>query len=165
MAYPNGFTYVRGPEPQRIWSTVSSGATFVERVPVTLHATRGCIEADSDSTAIYGISCNRAADSLPGIGAGKVLIEVPEPETVYAVKIQTGVAASAISLGQSYGIEKSGNYLRLDTDSQATPMLTIVGDEFGNTINSDDSSVFVRWHADRLGIYSSAGSISIFAQV
>ena len=165
MAYPNGFTYVRGPEPQRVWSNVSSGATFVERVPVTLHATRNVIEADSDSTAIYGISCNRAADSLGGIGAGKVLVEIPQPETVYAVKIQTGVAASAISLGQAYGIEKSGNYLRMDTDSQATPMVVVVGDEFGNTINSADSSVFVRWLADRLGIYSSAASISIFAQV
>lgn len=164
MAYPNGFTYVRGPEPQRVWSNVSSGATFVERVPVTLHATRNVIEADSDSTAIYGISCNRAADSFPG-AAGKVLIEIPYPETVYATKIQTGVAASAISLGQAYGIEKSGNYLRLDPDSQTTPMLVVVGDEFGNTINSADSSVFVRWLSARLGIYSSEASTSIFAQV
>lgn len=163
MAYQGGFTYVSGPV-RHAWSTVSSTATFKARNPVTLSDDRTLIEAASDTTAIYGIACSDAADTLPGVLSGMVLVEIPEPETVYAVKIQTGVAGSAISLGQSYGIEKSGNFLRLDPDSQVTTMLTIVGDQLGNTINSTDSSVFCRWLGARLGIYSSAASTSVFAQ-
>jgi len=164
MAYPNGFTYVSGGIAGRFWSTVSSTATFRAFNPVTLSDDRTLIEAASDMSAFFGIAQNNAADSIGGVGAGKCLVEVPLPETVYAVKIQTGVAASAISVGQAYGIEKSGNYLRLDTDSQTTPMLTIVGRQNGTVIDSADSSVFVRWHADRLGLLSSTGSIANWAQ-
>ncbi len=162
MAYLDGFNYVRGPVRYQ-WSDVSSTATFLAFNPVTLSDDRTLIEAASDTTAIYGIAMNDAANSLPGVLSGKALVQIPEPETVYATKIQTGVVASVISLGQSYGIEKSGDFLRLDTDSQATTMLNIVGDDQQNTINSVDSSVFVRWLADRL-VQSSAASITIFAQ-
>jgi len=161
MAYANGFTYVSGCV-HYVESIVSSTATFKARNPVTLSDGRTVIEAASDTTAIWGIACNDAANSFAG-RSGRVLVEVPEPETVYAVKVQTGVAASATSIGQGYGIEKSGDYLRLDTDSQTTAMLMIVGDEFGNAVNSADSSVFVRWYANRL-ITSSDASITIFAQ-
>lgn len=161
MAYADGFTYVSGPV-RYIESTVSSTATFRARNPVTLSDDRTVIEAASDTTAIWGIACNNAADSLAG-RSGKVLVEIPTEETIYAVKIQTNVAGSALSIGQGYGIEKSGNYLRLDPDSQATTMLMIVGDQYGNTINSDDSSVYVRWYLNRL-ITSSDASITIFAQ-
>lgn len=162
MAYPPGFSYVRGPY-QLVESFVSSTATFRARNPVTLSDDRTLIEADSDSTAIFGIAMNDAANSFAG-RTGKVLVMVPEPETVFATICESGEAASVLSVGQSYSIEKSGNYLRINPDSQTTPMLTIVGDEYGGTINSDDSSIYVRWHADRLGIYSSTGSINIFAQ-
>ncbi len=117
MAYLDGFNYVRGPVRYQ-WSNVSSTATFLAFNPVTLADDRTLIEAASDTTAIYGIAMNDAADSLPGIMTGKTLVQIPEPETVYATKIQTGVVASVISLGQSYGIEKSGDFQRLDTDSQ-----------------------------------------------
>jgi hypothetical protein len=125
---------------------------------------RTLIEIASDATAFYGIAQSDAADSLPGIRSGQVLVEIPEPETVYKTLVQTGVATSVTSIGQSYAIEKSANHFRIDTDSQATAMVTIVGDQFGNTVNSDDSSVMVRFLADRLGVFSSAGSISVFAQ-
>ncbi len=163
MAYLDGFNYVSGPVRYQ-WSDVSSTATFRAFNPVTLSDDRTLIEAASDTTAIYGISMNDAANSLPGVLSGKALVQIPEPETIYATKIQTGVATSVVSIGQSYGIEKSINHMRLDTDSQATPMLTLVGDELGNQINSADSSVFVRWLGDRLGVFSSAASIDIFAQ-
>lgn len=161
MAYPNGFTYVSGPVTYRE-STLSSGQTVRARNPVTLSDDRTVIEAASDTTVLWGIICHDAANSLAG-RSGKVLIEIPEPETIYATKIQTGVAGSAISIGQGYGIEKSGNHLRMDPDSQVTPFVQVVGDQFGNTINSDDSSVFVRFYANRL-LNSSDASITNFAQ-
>jgi hypothetical protein len=144
-------------------SFVSSTATFRARNPVTLSDDRTLIEANSDSTAIYGIAMNDASESFAG-RTGKCLVMVPQPETVFATICETGEVSSILSVGQSYSIEKSGNFLRINPDSQLTPMLTIVGDEYGATINSDDSSIYVRFHADRLGIYSSTGTINIFAQ-
>ena len=162
MAYQAGFTYVNGSR-RYIYSTVSSTATFKSRNPVTFDARGFLIEAASDTTAIWGIACNNAADSLPG-QAGKTLVEIPEPETLYATQAQTGVASSAFTIGKAYAIEKSGNYFRLDTDSAVTAMLVIVGDQYGNGINSDDSSVFVRFLSERL-IMSSANSIPVFAEL
>jgi hypothetical protein len=160
MAYQDGFTYVEGPI-KYVRSTVSSTATFRGRNIVTLSDDRTLIEAGSDTSLIFGIAGHDAAGS---IYAGSCLVEIPTADTIYAVKIQTGVAASAVSAGQGYGIEKSGNYLRLDTDSQATPMLIIVPRQDGTTIDSADSSVFVHIAGDYLGVFSSHASTGPFAQ-
>lgn len=160
MAYPDGFNYVSGPL-RYVLSTVSSTATFVARVPVTLNDDRSVGEAASDTTALYGVAHHNAADS---IYAGKCLIEVPTGQTVYAVKVQTGVATSALSIGQSYGIEKSGNYLRVDTDSQATPFVTLVPRDDGSTCDSADSTVFVTFLGNKLGVFGSDASVNVFAQ-
>jgi hypothetical protein len=160
VAYPNGFNYVSGPL-RYVLSTVSSTATFVARVPVTLNDDRSVGEAASDTTALFGVAHHNAADS---IYAGKCLIEVPTEQTVYAVKVQTGVATSALSIGQSYGLEKSGNYLRVDTDSQATPFVTLVPRDDGSTCDSADSTVFVTILGDKLGVFGSNASVNVFAQ-
>jgi len=162
MAYLAGFNYVSGPYRMRD-SAVSSTATFRAFNPVTLSDDRTLIEAASDTTAIYGIAMADAADSLPGIKAGFCPVMIPEPETVFVCGIQTGVATSATSIGQGYGLEKAGNHLRLDTDSQATAIVQIVGDSAGNTVNSADSTVFVSFFGNRI-IGSSDASITIFAQ-
>lgn len=162
MAYPDGFNYVSGPA-HYVWSTISSTATFKARNPVTLSDDRTLIEAASDSTAIFGIAQNDAANSLAG-RTGRTLVLIPTNETVFATKVQTGVATSATSIGQSYNIEKSGDYFRMDTDSQTTTMVTVVGDEYGQTVRSEDSSVFVTFLGNRLGVYNSNASVSVFAQ-
>ena len=158
MAYPNGFTYISGPV-KYVLSTLSSTCTVKARNPVTLSDDRSVIEAASDSTAIYGISAHDAANS---IYPGMILIEIPEPETVYATKVQTGVAASELSVGQSHGIEKSGDYFRADVDSTQTNMLTIVPRGNFATHDSADSSIFVHWNGDFLGVFSSNASVGIF---
>jgi hypothetical protein len=160
MAFPNGFHYVSGPV-KRVLSTVSSTATFRRGCPVTLSDDRTVIEADSDSTAIYGIACHDAADS---IRAGTCLVEIPTNETVYAGKIGTAAAASEVSAGQSVAIEKSGNYFILNEDSQTTEMVTIVPRDDFSTLDSDDSTVFFQWNGDHLGVFNSNASIVIFAQ-
>lgn len=162
MAYPDGFSYVGG-DFEMVWSDVSSTATFVARNPVTLSDDRTLIEATSDVTAIFGVAQNDAAASLAG-RTGKVLVLVPTRDTVFATKIQTGVATSATSVGQAYNIEKSGDFLRLDTDSQTTPLCVIAGDQYGTTVRSVDSSVFVKFLGNVLGAYGSNASISVFAQ-
>ena len=160
MGYPAGFSYVKGPVSY-VLSALSSTATVRARNPVTLSDDRTVIEAASDSTAIYGISAHNAADSIV---AGYMLVEIPCPETVYATIMQTGVATSATSVGQSYGIEKSGNHFRIDTDSQTTVFLTIVPRDNFATVDSADSSVWVSWLGNVLGVFGSNASVNIFAQ-
>lgn len=162
MAYPNGFSYVGGPF-EMVWSNVSSTATFKARNPVTFSDDHTLIEATSDTTVIFGIAQNDAADSLAG-RAGKILVLVPTRDTVFAVKIQTGVATSKTSAGMSYQLEKSGNHLRPDTDSQVTPHVQIIGDQYGETVRSEDSSVFVKFLGNVIGIYGSNASTVKFAQ-
>lgn len=159
-SYADGFSYVKGPFETFV-STISSTATFRKGAPLTLSDDRSLIEADSDSTALVGIAMHDAANS---VYAGKALVQKILPNTIFATKIETDVASSLISAGQSYNIEKSGNNLRLDVDSQSTPMVTIVPREDGTTINSGDSSVWVTFLQDKIGLYASNASVSIFAQ-
>lgn len=155
MAYPNGFHYVSGPYDIRRFNVLST-ATFLAGNPVMLSGARVCIEASS-ATAPYiaGIAMNDAADSIYG---SEILVLVPNEQTVFAAKVQTGVAASALSAGFAYATEKSGNYIRVDTDSQATPKVMIVPRGDGTTIDSADSTVFVSFLKDVIGPYGSNAS-------
>ena len=162
MAYPLGFTYVSG-DVERVWSDVSSTATFLRGMVVTLSNDHTVIAAASDTTTIYGVAENDAANSLAG-ASGKALILVPNRDTIFASQVQTGVATSATSQGMSYNLEQAGNYLRVDTDSRTTPLVQIVGDQYGNTVRSVDSSVFVKFLGNVIGIYGSNASVRIFAQ-
>lgn len=163
MTYPNGFSYVKGPV-EFVLSTVSSTATFRARVPVTLADDRSVIEAASDSTAIYGVAANDAADSLPGNLSGQVLVEIPTADTVYAIKIGTSAAASEVSAGQSMDLEKSGNYLIGNEDSQTSPLVTVVPRGDGSTLDSADSTVYVHFLGNALSPFGSNASTNIFAQ-
>lgn len=158
-----GFQYIQGTREIRR-SAVSSTATFLEGNPVTLSDDRALIEVDSDTTAIFGIAENDAANTLGGVQSGLILVSIPYPDTVYVSQVQTGVASSVLSIGQSYGIEKAGDYFRVDTDSQATPFVTLVPRGDGSTIDSVDSSVYVSFLQNTIGVFASNASIVIFAQ-
>jgi hypothetical protein len=160
MAVLSGFQYVSGPM-RMVLSTVSSTATFKAFNPVTLSDDRTLIEADSDTTAVMGIAQQDAANS---IYAGKCLVLVPENTTVFESKITTTAVASEISMGQSVNIEKFGDYLWPDEDSQSTPMVTIVPRDDGSTLDSTNSSIRVVFLGDKIGVFGSNASVSIFAQ-
>ena len=158
MAYPLGFTYVKGPI-RYLLSTISSTCTVKARNPVSLTGLgRTIVEASSTQSSVWGIATHDAADS---IYPGKMLVEIPTEQTIYATQVQTGVAASALSAGQAYAIEKSGNYIRLDADSQVTAKLLIVPRDDGSTVDSNDSSVFVSFLGNML-ILGSNSSTSIY---
>lgn len=111
------------------WSTVAfntaSAATFGQGALVALDTARNLQEATVGSEKILGIALSRSVDSFP---AGCVLVAIPGDNTaVFEAAIETDVVASAISLGQSYTFEKSGNTLRIDVDSQASAYVQIVG--------------------------------------
>ena len=159
-SYADGFSYVKGPFETFV-SVISSTATFRKGAPLTYSDDRTLIEAGSDTTALVGIALHDAANS---VYAGKALVQKILPNTIWATKIETDVSASAISAGQAYNIEKSGNNLRLDVDSQSTPMVVIVPREDGTTIDSGDSSVWVTFVQNQVGLYASNASVQIFAQ-
>lgn len=165
MALVNGggFQYIQGQYELRR-SVMSSTASFRPGDVVTLSNDRTVIRAESDTTGIYGVAQHDSADSLPGNQSGKALILIPYPDTVFAAKVQTGVAGSAISAGQSYNIESASARHRVDTDSQTTPMVTIVPDGDGNLIDSASSEVYVQFIKDKIGVFGSNASVNIFAQ-
>lgn len=121
-----GFAFqpVRG-NWRKVAFNTASAATFGKGALVALNTARNLQEATVGSEKILGISCHASVDSFP---AGCVLVEVPvDNSCVFSAPIQTGVAASLISFGQSYTFEKSGNTQRLDVDSQASAYFEIVG--------------------------------------
>ena len=156
MAYPDGFTYISGPYDLRRFQVLST-ATFKARNPVTVDGSKRIAEATAASTSIAGIAQNDAANSIYG---NEILVLIPTEQTVFATKVQTGVAASALSANLAYNIEKSGDYLRVDTDSQASARCVIVPRGDASTINSADSSVHVVFLKDLLSPFASNASIT-----
>ncbi len=162
MAYPDGFTYVEGPYNIR-WSVVSSAATFRIRNPVVMaDVSRALQEADSGSTAIYGIALANAADSIGGPLAARCPVMVPTEQTVFATKVQTGVAASGLEIGETFDIEKSGNFFRVDTDSKSSARVVLVErGTSGAAIDSADSSVHVQFLRDAIYPFGSNASLRL----
>ncbi len=164
MAYPDGFSYVEGPYNIR-WSTASSVATFRIRNPVVMEdVARTLNEADSGSTAIYGIALANAADSIGGPLAGKIPVLVPTEQTVFATKVQTGVAAAVLELGTTFDIEKSGNFFRIDSDNNSTTSSRVVLVErgtSGSALDSADSSVHVQFLKDSIFPFGSNASLRL----
>lgn len=156
MAYADGFTYISGPYELRRMN-VASTATFRARNPVSLNGARDVIEATAINGSVIGVAQNDAANSIYG---NEILVLVPQENTVFATKVQTGVAASALSAGIAYAIEKSGNFLRVDTDSQATAKVIIVPRGDGTTADSADSSVFVQFLKNVLTPFASNASLN-----
>jgi hypothetical protein len=163
VQYPAlGFLYVEGPNNIR-WSTVSSTATFKAGNPVTLSDVgRALIEVDSGSTTIYGIALANAADSLGGALDGKIPVLVPTEQTVFAARVQTGVAASVLETGEAFDIEKSGDYFRVDTDSKSSARVHLVErGTSGLPYDSTDSSVHCQFFKDVIYPFGSNASLKV----
>lgn len=118
------FRPVRGNWRTQEFDTLST-ATYGKGALVALGGARTIAEATVGSPSIIGIALQASVDSFP---SGKVQVAIPvDRSCVFEADIETDVAASAISIGESYTIEKSGNTLRIDVDSQASAFVQIVG--------------------------------------
>ena len=141
-----GFAFqpVRGNWETKLYDVLST-ATFGKGCPVTLSGARLVQEATVGSPSILGIALHRSLDSLP---AGKVLVQVPQDNTaVFTAPIETDVAASALSLGECYTFEKSGNTLRIDVDSQASAFVQLVGPMLNGSLDVTQISATSRVEA------------------
>ena len=85
--------------------TLSSTATFFKGDAVAFNGTRDVTRYLSTHSSLLGIALHDSSASLP---AGKVLVAIPAPNCTAYVDVDTGLAASQLSLGQSLGIYKSG---------------------------------------------------------
>lgn len=118
------FRPVRG-NWQKVTFNTASAATFGQGALVALNTARDLQEATVGSEKILGIALSSSVNSFP---AGAVIVAVPRDGTAtFTAPIATNVAASKLSVGQSYTIGKSGNTMLIDTTSQASAYVEIVG--------------------------------------
>ena len=111
------------------WRTVEytsmSTSTFAKGALVAFGGTNLLVEGATGSPSMIGIVTQNSADSLP---AGKYQVAVPgDRSAVCTGPIPTNTAASALSAGLCYGINKSGNTQYIDCASQASAFFQLTG--------------------------------------
>lgn len=159
MAFPQGFHYFDGGY-RIVYSDISSTATFLAHNPVTLSDIgRALVEADSQTTLIFGIAQADAAKSIGGTLAGKCPVLVPQMDTVFIAKTDADLGAGALEVGENFNLKKVNDHLRVDPDSVASARVTLVARGFTNVAyDSDDSTVACQFLQDFVGPYGSTQS-------
>lgn len=133
----------------------NSTATFVMGSLVALNPRRLVVEYTSVSSAALGIAGHNSLNSLP---AGKVLVHVPMGGAECTFWAQTGaLARSALSLGQTVGIKKSGNTVD-QVDATLTSQVSAIGSIYGAVQDvSIVSRIEISW-APTQHVFGSASS-------
>ena len=142
MGHPKGgFGYVSGPLSIRAFN-LNSAATVKAFMPCRVNGAGNLIESQGTDSILAGFILHNAADSLP---AGKALVMVGTPETVFVGTAAAGVAASTASSQLTLGQIKSGNswYFSLSA-STVSALYVIVPRNDGSTLDSTDSSIWVQ---------------------
>ena len=130
----------RGPWTQRLFDS-NSTATFVGGSLVALNPRRLLVEYTSVTSGAVGIAAHDSVDSLP---AGKVTVFVPSAGCTMWVPTGT-TALSALSLGQTVGIKKSGNTVD-QIDTVLTSAVSAIGHIYGKIQDtSTTSKIEVMW--------------------
>jgi hypothetical protein len=142
----------RGPWTNRLFDS-NSTATFVGGSLVALNPRRLLVEYTSVTSGAVGIAAHDSADSLP---AGKVLVHVPSAGCTFWAQTGT-LALSALSLGQTVGIKKSGNTVD-QVDATLTSAVSAIGHIYGKAVDlSTVSKIEVMW-APTQHVWGSASS-------
>lgn len=132
----------------------NSTATFVGGSLVAFNPRRLLVEYTSVSSAAVGIAAHNSTDSLP---AGKVAVFVPSGGdcTFWA---QTGtLALSALSLGQTVGIKKSGNTVD-QVDATLTSAVSAIGAIYGKVVDTSGVSKIEVYWAPTQWVFGSAST-------
>lgn len=132
----------------------NSTATFVQGSLVALNPRRLLVEYTSVSSAAVGIAVHDSANSLP---AGKVLVHVPSGGdcTFWA---QTGtLGLSALSLGQTVGIKKSGNTVD-QVDGTLTSAVSAIGSLYSPVRDTSGVSRIEVYWAPTQWVFGSAST-------
>ena len=158
VAFPNGFSYLQGPWELRLLP-VSSVSTFAKRNPVFMDGSGRVAQFVAGADSIVGIAMSDSSQSESVRGVNHVLVGIPQENTVFVTKVQTGVAASSLTAGQAYNIELNAEHFRLDVDSTTSKIVRIVprGDGSSDAL-SVDSTVYVQFTRNVLKPYGSIAS-------
>ena len=160
--YPDGFSIVKGPR-ETFMSVISSTATFKKGVPLTYTDDRTLIMADSDSTAIVGVSAHDAADTLGGAYQGVALVEKILPNQTWVCQAGTPHVTSGLSAGETLGLVKSGNY-SVASSTGTRHVVIVPRDDGTTTVDSADSSLWVQFLQDVISPHASNASVLVFGQ-
>jgi hypothetical protein len=138
-----GFRPYRGNWSIRKYTTAST-STFRQYAPVSLSSVHLLKEfaGGAANEKMFGIALHASVDSLP---AGEVLVAIPGYGATALGNVQTGVAASALSLGFAFDIEKSANNMQIDVDSTTSACVMLMG-----PINSATSEIEVAFTVNSL---------------
>lgn len=142
MAYPQGFSYVKGPLILQEYNQASA-STFNIFSPVMIDSTGSIIESLATSGYITGFSTSLSSNSVP---KGKCLVFQPNERTVIASICTTGASAANVASGSTGFHVKSGNtyfFVPSGVSAFGTNLYTVVPREDGSTIDSTDSSVWL----------------------
>lgn len=142
MGHPKGgFNYVSGPLSVRAFN-IASAATVKAFMPCRMNGAGNIIESQGTDSILAGFILHDAANSTP---AGKCLLMVGTPQTVFVGTAASGVVASNSSSQLTLGQFKSGNSWYFDASgSTVSALYVIVPREDGSTLDSTDSSIWVQ---------------------
>ena len=99
---------------------------------------------------LLGFIKHDSADSLP---AGQCVVAIPKPGCTAFIDVNTGIAASSLSRGESYGLWATGgntSFLTTAAYSDASRVVAIVGEP----IISPTSRIEVTFLSDSFQFYS-----------
>ena len=131
----------RGDWYQRLYDS-NSTATFVYGSLVALNPRRLVVEYTSVSSSPLGIALGSSVDSLAH--PGKVVVAIPGAGATFWAQTGT-LAVSALSLGQTVGIKKSGNTVD-QVDATLTSAVSAIGHIYGKVQDTSTvSKIEVMW--------------------
>lgn len=134
--------------------TLTSASTISQGSAVVLAGARTVSEYSGGQGGILGFIKHDSQQSLP---AGKAVIAIPRAGCTAFIDVPTGVVASALSLGESYGLYKLTNfcsYLTTGYTSAASRVVSLVG-----TLDSTTSTIEVAFLQDALQFNSTTSVV------
>lgn len=121
-----GFILGRGEWEYRLFDLTAT-SNISKGTAVALAAARTVSEYSGGQAGLLGILMHASVDSIP---AGKCVVAIPKPGCTAFADVPTGITASSLSLGESFGIYKPAGVTSVITTaaySDASRVVNVVG--------------------------------------
>ena len=145
-----GFQEGRGDWEYRL---LDHNSVITKGAAVGLAGTRLVSTYSGGQAGLLGFVKHNSLNSLP---VGKVLVAVPKPGCTAFCDVPTGIGASSLSVGESYGLYASGgltSYITTAYTSAASRVVTVVG-----PVNTATSQIEVSFPLAGGQIYSTTST-------
>lgn len=144
-----GFIEGRGEWEYRLLP-LTAASTITQGDAVALSTARTVSLYSGGQAGLLGFIKHDSADSMP---AGKCVVAIPKPGCTAFCDVPTGIAASSLSRGETYGIYASGgntSFITTAAYSDASRSVVIVGE----IATSPASRIEVTFLSDAFQFYS-----------